>query len=112
MKNQKMVEVENGCISKIWDGHFEKSYAHGHQMTALEDLIACNGFDFKEHEEKLEKIIIGLLKRNPNNEEYVKEMMGEAWLRGTKEYYARSAIKTRTEKEKEELILKIRNNEY
>ena len=62
--------------------------------------------------ETLEKVIIGLLMRNPGSNDYVCEMMGEEWLRGTKEYYGNSIIKTRTEKEKEELIQKIRENRF
>jgi hypothetical protein len=36
--------------------------------------------------------------------------MGGEWLRGIKEYYGNSTIKTRTDKEKEELIQKIRED--
>jgi hypothetical protein len=112
MKNQKIVEIENGHIHRMWDGTFDTGYGEQCQTLALEDLLKCGGFDYKDHIGKLEKTILGLLNRNPKDRVYIEEMMGEEWLEGNEAYYSSSVIKTRTAQEKEELIQKIREDKY
>jgi len=111
MKNQKIVEIENGKIHAIYDGNFEKIYVN--QENALIDLYShYSGTDWKGFISKLEKIIIGCSRRHPEDEEYFKEMMPNRWFENTKQYYSNTNIKTRTEKEKQELVDKIISDKY
>ena len=112
MKNQKIVTIENGIITDIKDGHFECSYPARHQEHAIHDLLTRSGTDWDELIQRLEKVIIGLLKRNPQDREFIKEAIHPMSLRGLEEYWANTSIKRLTEKEKEKLIQKIRDDKF
>jgi hypothetical protein len=86
MKNQKIVTIENGIITSIKDGHFECYYLANHQEHAVHDLLTRSGTDWDEHIERLEKIVIGLLRRNPKDREFIKEAMQPMSLSGLEEY--------------------------
>ena len=112
MVNQKIVEIEDGKIHAIYDGTFEKWYPLAHQDNALKDLYSNDGTDWKVFISKLEKVIIGCSRRHPMDSEYFKEMMPNRWFENTKEYYSGANIKTRTEKEKQELVDKVMCDKY
>ena len=109
MKKEFIVGFEDDKAKYIRTGTFHIGISNDSLLT---EMISHCGTDWTGRIETFEKVIIGLLKRNPGNEAYVCEIMGGEWLRGIKEYYGNSTIKTRTEKEKEELIQKIRDDKY
>lgn len=109
MEDQKVVTVENGRVTSVWDGTFETGSSN---ETILKDLIERRGFDVRDHIRNMERIIIGMYRRHPEDEQFLKEVLGESMFRGWNKFYQNSKIKTRTEKEKAELIEKIRNDEY
>jgi hypothetical protein len=115
MQNQKIVTVENGQITSIKDGHFDRGYGLSSQKEAIYDLLNGFGTDWAGHIERLEKVIIGLLKRHPNDREFIQEAFqptNPKWLCDMEEYYQNTPIKRFTVKEKEELIQKIREDRY
>lgn len=109
MKKEFIVGLEDNRISYIKTGTFILGTS---EESLITEMCIRDGYDYTRQIEKLEKIIIGLLRRNQKDEEYIKEVMGEQYLEGVKEYFSNSVIKARTEKEKEELIQKIREDKY
>jgi hypothetical protein len=112
MKNQKIVEIEDGKIITIWNGTSQRGFPSIHHDIALGYLFDNNGTDWQEHIKKLEKVIIGCSRRHPEDKEYFKEMMPNCWFENMKNFYSNTNIKTRTEKEKQELVDRIISDKY
>ena len=116
IKTQKIVTVEDGIITEIRTGTYSRGYGVIYQRDAMAELLDGNGTDWSGHIETLEKLIIALSRRhNGEDDEFIKEFFpGETgrWFDNTKRYFGETVIKFRTEKEKEELIQKIREDRY
>lgn len=104
MKNQFVVTVSNNKFD-VWDGTSEIGGLSSDEL--LIKLKSAFGFDVRKMKDNLEKVIIAMYKRHPEDKEFLKEV---TYIDNMIRYFQNTNIKFRSDKEKEIIIKDIKDN--
>ncbi|MDQ1909509.1 hypothetical protein RAC89_03200 [Paenibacillus sp. GD4] len=84
---QKIVRVQDGRITEIFDGLVARSFSDNDK--ALKDLLLDDiGLDFQGILETYERLLLELAQTHQDNLEMLKEYLPEGWLEWAEETYA------------------------
>ncbi|NHN28817.1 hypothetical protein [Paenibacillus agricola] len=84
---QKIVRVQNGLITEIYDGLMYRKFDNND--IALKELLMDDvGLDFEAMLHSYGQVIHDMVIRFPQLSSYLTEQLPEGWLEWAKEYYA------------------------